>query len=83
MKTKLIGLAIVLFISIVSYCAYNNYNKSNELTEIQLANIEALTSNESGTKCPNGCSDIGLGLNKILRCDCAYDRFSSCNKWGC
>lgn len=47
-------------------------------------NVEALTAGEpSGAKCPNGCSDIGWGINKILECDCNYDHLSNCNRWGC
>lgn len=36
-----------------------------------------------GSDCPNGCSSIGWGMSKILECDCNYDHFSSCDRWGC
>jgi len=54
------------------------------LSAVHLANIEALAQGESGTKCPNGCRDIGWGTHKVLRCDCGYTgHFSSCSVWGC
>ena len=52
-------------------------------SDLQMANVTALSRSETGAKCPNGCSNIGWGWDKILECDCNYDHFSCCNKWGC
>lgn len=54
-----------------------------EMSDLAIANVEALASGESGADCPNGCSAIGWGTTKILECDCNYDHFSSCDRWGC
>ena len=85
MKKKLIlSAATVAVMSVASIAALNSNSQARELSEIEIANIEALTEDEnSGAKCPNGCSDIGWGWDKILECDCEYDHFSTCNKWGC
>lgn len=73
---------VAAFAMIAGYSVYNS-QKDVALSDIALANVEALASGESGAKCPNGCSAIGWGTTKILECDCNYDHFSSCNRWGC
>ena len=59
------------------------FNTEHSLNDIVIANIEALTSTESGVNCLSGCKHIGWGWDKILECDCNYDHFSSCGSWGC
>ncbi len=81
MRKKIIG--VIAVIAIAAVAAFNMGFSENNLSEISLANIEALAQTESGAKCPNGCKDIGWGTSKILECDCNYDHFSCCNNWGC
>ena len=68
-----------------TFAGYNIYQSQEKetMSDLMLANVEALANGESGAKCPNGCSEIGWGTNKILECDCNYDHFSCCNRWGC
>lgn len=67
---------------IMAFGLYGNVSAVS-INDIALSNIEALTIEESGAKCPNGCASIGWGTDKILECDCNYDHFSSCDRWGC
>jgi len=82
MKKYIKIVAVVAFAAIAGYGMYAN-QKADSISCLLSANIEALANDESGTDCPNGCSDIGWGTSKILECDCNYDHFSSCNRWGC
>lgn len=75
---------------VVGFTLQNKMQKSQ--TDSILLNLEALTdgegsgnteSGQSGAKCPNGCSSIGWGMDKILECNCDYDHFSCCDRWGC
>jgi hypothetical protein len=82
MKLKFIVLLVSL--ATLGYFAIEAcINNAQPLTDIQAANVEALSGSESGAKCPNGCSEIGWGWDKILECDCDYDHYSCCNRWGC
>lgn len=83
MKKKILGGVAVMVIAAVGVFNVNFSNSSDNLLGITMANIEALANGESGAKCPNGCSSIGWGTSKILECDCNYDHFSSCSRWGC
>lgn len=77
-------------------CVYVNYHENKlGLSDLILDNIEALAKEPDtddqaappdgggGSDCPKGCSSIGWGMSKILECDCNYDHFSSCDRWGC
>lgn len=75
--------SVLVAIAAVSVVYYSNHAPTLEMRALTTANVEALSSGESGAKCPNGCSDIGWGWNKILECDCNYDHLSCCDKWGC
>uniref|UniRef100_UPI004024B945 NVEALA domain-containing protein n=1 Tax=Bacteroides uniformis TaxID=820 RepID=UPI004024B945 len=80
---KIMKIAFVAtFAAVAGYGVYTN-QKVDTMTDLMLANVEALANDESGAECPNGCSDIGWGTSKILECDCNYDHFSCCNRWGC
>jgi hypothetical protein len=82
MKFKILVISVSL--ATLGYFASETFTDVDQnLNGLQIANVEALSSSESGAKCPNGCSDIGWGWNKILECDCDYDHFSCCDKWGC
>ena len=79
---------LALSLVAVAACAgafgtYENYQQSGESDALLAENVEALSNGESGAKCPNGCRHIGWGWDKILECDCDYDRLSSCDSWGC
>jgi hypothetical protein len=82
MKKKMLG--IIAFAAIAAVAGWNyNQNMNNvNLSDLALENVEALASGEGGGAC-DGCSDIGWGTSKILECDCNYDHFSCCNRWGC
>lgn len=83
MRKKIIKATFVAaFVFVAGYVAYTSQQKT-DMSDLTMANIEALASGESGSKCPNGCSSIGWGTSKILECDCNYDHFSSCDRWGC
>lgn len=82
MKPKFMVCAITLIVG-VSFFSSGSVSEQNPMSGLQMANITALSGTESGSKCPNGCSNIGWGWNKILECDCNYDHFSCCDKWGC
>ena len=83
MKLKQLILPVVAIVSVgIAYASYSHSAAKSEPSLI-FQNIEALTDGESGARCPNGCSDIGWGTHKILECDCNYDHWSSCAKWGC
>lgn len=79
-KIRVVAMATILLAGIGSVYTSQNRNNFSILT---MENIEALSSNEAGVKCPDGCSSIGFGFNKILDCHCEYKSLSSCNKWGC
>ncbi len=68
-----------------SYKAYSSYTAANMSEEdlLMQENVDALSSDENGAKCPKGCRDIGWGVDKILECDCNYDHVSCCKSWGC
>lgn len=74
-----------LLVSTMLYGGFISYNTIGSNTDSVLLeqNVEALSGNDVGAKCPKGCRNIGWGLNKILECDCNYDHFSSCDSWGC
>ena len=75
------ALVVVSVLVLKSYMVYCSNGRTSDLMLEE--NVEALTSGESGAACPNGCKDIGWGLNKILEFDCNYDHFSCCDSWGC
>lgn len=68
-----------------SWKIYSDYGRNQDGTDLLIENVEALSggTEASGAKCPNGCKNIGWGLNKILECDCNYDHLSCCDSWGC
>ena len=81
LKKILCGLA-VLMIAVVAAWNVNLSSKGGGLSDISLANVEALAKDEGGD-C-NGCSDIGWGSHQVLKCDCKYTGWlSSCDRWGC
>ena len=80
---KTIKIAMVAVVAAVAGMGIYSSQKADAMSNIALANVEALASGESGSRCPSGCSDIGWGTSKILECDCNYDHFSCCNRWGC
>jgi hypothetical protein len=84
MKKK-IFIVFVLACVCVGITAYKSqFIASSESNDLMMQNIEALSDpDQSGAKCPNGCKNIGWGVNKILECDCNYDHFSCCESWGC
>ena len=88
MKTKRFYLIGAILIAATVTFAYQN-QESAQISDLALENIEAISGSEggasgaSGAKCPNGCSSIGWGWEKILECDCNYDHFSCCDRWGC
>lgn len=82
MKKKLIFTAFAAVAVIATTSAISQIGPP-EVSSLTLANIEALTRSACGAKCPAGCSHIGWGWDKILECDCNYDHFSSCDRWGC
>lgn len=75
----LCGLVVMAWGSLKTY----SFSTLNGDVGLLIENVEALSSGESGAKCPNGCRSIGWGLDKILECDCNYDHLSCCNSWGC
>jgi hypothetical protein len=83
MKLKLIfgGIAVLVIAAVAAWNVGLSSQKS-KLSGTMLENVEALSSETGGNGC-NGCSDIGWGTHKILECDCNYDHFSSCSRWGC
>ena len=89
---------IVVIGLVLTSVFFNYYENRSELSDLVLDNIEALAKDPdtddnaappgepgggSGSKCSNGCSSIGWGMRKILECDCNYDHFSCCDRWGC
>lgn len=74
--------AIVL-VGGVSILSIKGSSDESLTSGVKMANIDALSNSESGAKCPNGCSSIGWGWDKILECDCNYDHLSCCDRWGC
>lgn len=83
MKKNILKVAFAAaFVAVAGYGIYTN-QKMDSMSLLLSANVEALANDESGVNCPNGCSQIGWGMDKILECDCSYDHFSSCDRWGC
>jgi hypothetical protein len=83
MKKKIISIAFVAAIAVTTAWNFIQSKTEVELSDLALANVEALASGEnSGSGC-SGCSSIGWGWNKVLECDCNYDHFSDCDRWGC
>lgn len=82
MKLKMFILAAILAGGTAFFFG-NESSDDNNVSDLQMANVKALSNNESGARCPNGCSNICWGWDKILECDCNYDHFSFCSRWGC
>ena len=83
MKKKLFYGFAVLGIAVVVAFNMNLSSNGSGLSDISLANVEALARDEGGGNC-DGCADIGWGTHQILKCDCSYTGwFSSCDRWGC
>ncbi|MDR1371918.1 MAG: NVEALA domain-containing protein [Dysgonamonadaceae bacterium] len=84
MNKKILRSCAVMVIAVVA--AYNVYlgnSSESAMSDVSLANVEALADDESGS-CSGGCKDIGWGASQILKCNCSYTGyFSSCNSWGC
>jgi hypothetical protein len=79
-KRILIGIAAAVVVA-MSAVSVNIALQGNNLSELSLANVEALAGEAAGC---NGCKDIGWGTQQILKCDCHYTGiWSSCNNWGC
>lgn len=77
-----------IILSVVAVAAiavgYQKYSQSQTMSDLMLANVEALAKNESGGICTQGCRDIGWGTSQILKCDCSYTSvLSCCNALGC
>lgn len=84
MNKKNITGAFCIAVACAGILGQSRWTENPVETDLNVENIEALSDSEvSGSKCPNGCKDIGWGFRKILECDCNYDHFSICNSWGC
>jgi hypothetical protein len=84
MKKKIFGGIAVLAITAVAVVNVNLGAKSNDLSDVSLANIEALASGESGTGNTGpaevrDCAGRGTGSKKICMCRNAY----SCTETDC
>ena len=61
MKKNIIRTAFVAaFALMAGYSVYTSQQKKN-ISELALANVEALADNEENPLCPNGCFDNGKG----------------------
>ena len=61
MKKNIMKVAFVVAIAMVSGINVFNAQKSEGLSDIALANVEALADDEINPLCPNGCFDNGDG----------------------
>lgn len=65
MKKKVFGAVALIAIAVAAGWNYQQSQQESELSDLTLANVEALASGES-SDCPNGCYDNGSG------CFCHY-----------
>lgn len=61
MKKKHIKVTLVAVVALISGMNVFNTQKSESLSDIALANVEALADDEINPLCPNGCLDNGDG----------------------
>ena len=61
MKTKLLNIGLVIVIAIVAVINVFNSQKSEVLSDVAMANVEALADDEVNPLCPNGCVENGTG----------------------
>ncbi len=55
-------IAVVAIAAVAGYNVYTSLNNNGNLSDLALANVEALAdSNEGGFDCLNGCVDNGFG----------------------
>lgn len=65
MKKKVFGVVALIAIAVAAGWNYQQSKQESEISDLTLANVEALASGES-SNCPNGCYDNGSG------CFCHY-----------
>lgn len=65
MKKKVFGAVALIAIAVAAGWNYQQSQQESEISDLTLANVEALASGES-SDCPNGCYDNGSG------CFCHY-----------
>ena len=65
MKKKVFGAVALIAIAVAAGRNYQQSQQESEISDLTLANVEALASGES-SDCPNGCYDNGSG------CFCHY-----------
>lgn len=83
-KKVLMAVSVLAVVALATFTGYKTLSPQTTADLMLEENVEALTAGEpGGVKCPNGCSNIGWGINKILECDCNYDHVSCCDRWGC
>jgi len=81
---KLLLTASGIFLAASLYIGINSYKNINSVSDLLLANVEALADDESAGPCTQGCKQIGWGWDQILKCSCDYTFwFSTCDSWGC
>lgn len=84
MKKKIMYAVACVALAAIAGWNYQQNQKEIQLSDLAIANIEAIASGESGSHCSSGCRSIGWGTSQVLKCDCSYTGlFSSCDNWGC
>ena len=69
MKKKFFFAAVALVMSAATAVGYKAYDKGN-MSEFMMANIEALTTDESGASILLHCADVIPYTNCFYVCDC-------------
>lgn len=69
MKKKLLIFSAIALMTCCSYFAYGSFQSGNSLSDLQLANVEALSKGEGGSSDSWGCwSNFGQGGGGCWRC---------------
>lgn len=67
MNKKYVKVTLVAVVALISGISVFNAQKNNTLSDVALANVEALADEEINEDCPNGCLDI---IQQVPGCWC-------------
>lgn len=76
MKKKIFGVALIATMAVAAGWNFNQSKNEVELSDLALANIEALAYDESGgggsgsSKCPDSCKEWKGNSGGGIACDC-------------
>jgi hypothetical protein len=83
-NTIFIGLAAIAVTAVAGWNVYLATQSNNEMTDLMLANVEALAYRESGSikDCPGGSCSYSDAFLNCTAC-CPQGKNPKCSSWGC